>query len=64
MVARTANGKAKKTEGLTVAFAPEEKRLLRRAAVEAGVRSTGHFIREAAVKEATKVIGRALKAAA
>lgn len=64
MGARATNGKETRTAGLTVVFTPSEKRVIRRAALEADMRSMSSFVRDAAVKAATKVIGQALKAAA
>lgn len=49
-------GVRKETSGITVLFEKSEKQLIRRAAVEADVRSSSEFIRQAAVKAAKKAL--------
>jgi uncharacterized protein (DUF1778 family) len=49
-----AKGDSKARIGLTVMFSPEERQMIRRAVVETDTRSASEFIREAAVKAATK----------
>lgn len=56
MPAKASERKATSKAGLTVLFDKEERQLIRRAAVESESRSSGQFIREAAIRAAKKVL--------